>query len=304
MEKRRRVINADLVKELSFLGCKVLEGAPLYKYSSFKIGGNADFLLEIPNEKALLFCLENISTYRYMILGDGTNVLFSDNGYRGIIIRLIGEFRNIKTLQEVIVAGAGASLQQVLNNALKNNLVGLESVAGIPGTVGAAVYGNVGKRDEWIGTFVDNIEVYKDAKKKCLSKDQISFSYRKSNLEEEYVITKVKFLLKKDTKNDSLNMVNENIHNRVLIQPLDMPNAGSIFKNPTGYSVGKLIEESNLKGFQIGGAKISNKHGNFIVNTGQATSKDVLALINLIKEKIKLKFNITLETEVKIINDK
>jgi UDP-N-acetylmuramate dehydrogenase len=303
LEERRRVINADLVKELSFLGCKILEREPLYKHSSFKIGGNADFFVEIPNEKALIFCLENISNYRYMILGGGTNVLFSDNGYRGIIIRLTDEFKNIRVLQEEILAGTGASLGHVLNTALENSLVGLECIAGIPGTVGGAIYGNAGSKNEWIGHFVDNVEVYKDAKKKYLAKDQINFSYRKSNLK-EYVITKVKFLLKKDTKNDSLNKINENIHNRLLTQPLDMPNAGSIFKNITGYSVGKLIEESDLKGFQIGGARISNKHGNFIVNTGQATSKDVLALIDLIKEEIKSKFNIDLETEIRIINDK
>lgn len=303
MEKGRRVINVNLIQELSLLGCKILKNEPLCRHSSFKIGGNADFFVEIPNERALLYCLENISSYRYMILGGGSNVLFSDNGYRGIIITLTGEFKNIEVCQKEILAGAGASVQQVLNIALKNNLVGLECVAGVPGTVGAAVYGNAGSKNMWIGSFVESVEVYKDAKKRCLSKDQISFNYRKSSLA-SCVITRVKFLLKKDTKNDSLSVIYANIQNRLLTQPLDMPNVGSIFKNPIVGSVGKLIEESNLKGVQVGGAKISDKHGNFIVNTGQATSKDVLTLINLIKETIKLKFDITLETEVKIVNDK
>ncbi|MDR2067116.1 MAG: UDP-N-acetylmuramate dehydrogenase [Endomicrobium sp.] len=303
MEKGRRVINVNLIQELSLLGCKILKNEPLCRHSSFKIGGNADFFVEIPNEKALLYCLENISSYRYMILGEGSNVLFSDNGYRGIIITLTGEFKNIEVCQKEILAGAGASVQQVLNIALKNNLVGLECVAGVPGTVGAAVYGNAGSKNMWIGSFVESVEVYKDAKKRCLSKDQISFNYRKSSLA-SCVITRVKFLLKKDTKNDSLDVIYANIQNRLLTQPLDMPNVGSIFKNPSVCSIGKLIEESNLKGVQVGGAKISDKHGNFIVNTGQATSKDVLTLINLIKETIKLKFGIALETEVKIVNDK
>jgi UDP-N-acetylmuramate dehydrogenase len=303
LEKGRRVINVNLIQELSLLGCKILKNEPLCRHSSFKIGGNADFFVEIPNERALLYCLENISSYRYMILGGGSNVLFSDNGYRGIIITLTGEFKNIEVCQKEILAGAGASVQQVLNIALKNNLVGLECVAGVPGTVGAAVYGNAGSKNMWIGSFVESVEVYKDAKKRCLSKDQISFNYRKSSLA-SCVITRVKFLLKKDTKNDSLSVIYANIQNRLLTQPLDMPNVGSIFKNPIVGSVGKLIEESNLKGVQVGGAKISDKHGNFIVNTGQATSKDVLTLINLIKETIKLKFDITLETEVKIVNDK
>jgi UDP-N-acetylmuramate dehydrogenase len=303
LEKRRRVINVNLIQELSLLGCKILKDEPLCKHSSFKIGGNADFFIEIPNEKALFCCLENIFSYRYMILGGGSNVLFSDNGYRGIIITLTGEFKNIEVCQKEILAGAGASVQQVLNVALKNGLVGLECVAGVPGTVGAAVYGNAGSKNMWIGSFVESVEVYKDAKKRCLNKDQINFNYRKSSLE-SCVITRVKFLLKKDTKNDSLSLIYTNTHNRLLSQPLDMSNAGSIFKNPIGYSAGKLIEEANLKGFQIGGAKISDKHGNFIVNTGQATSKDVLTLINLMKETIKLKFDIAFETEVKIVNDK
>lgn len=303
MEKGRRVINVNLIQELSLLGCKILKNEPLCRHSSFKIGGNADFFVEIPNEKALLYCLENISSYRYMILGGGSNILFSDKGYRGIIITLTGEFKNIEVCQKEILAGAGASVQQVLNIALKNSLVGLECVAGVPGTVGAAVCGNAGSKNMWIGSFVESVEVYKDAKKRCLSKDQISFNYRKSTLA-SCVITRVKFLLKKDTKNDSLSVIYANIQNRLLTQPLDMPNVGSIFKNPIVCSIGKLIEESNLKGVQVGGAKISDKHGNFIVNTGQATSKDVLTLINLIKETIKLKFDIALETEVKIVNDK
>ncbi|MDR3124388.1 MAG: UDP-N-acetylmuramate dehydrogenase [Endomicrobium sp.] len=303
MEKGRRVINVNLIQGLSLLGCKILKNEPLCRHSSFKIGGNADFFVEIPNEKALLYCLENIPSYRYVILGGGTNILFSDNGYRGIIITLTGEFKNIEVCKKEILAGAGASVQQVLNIALKNSLVGLECIAGVPGTVGAAVYGNAGNKNMWIGSFVESVEVYKDAKKRCLSKDQIRFNYRKSSLA-SCVITRVKFLLKKDTKNDSLSVICTNMQNRLLTQPLGMPNVGSIFKNPIGHTAGKLIEEANLKGFQVGGAKVSDKHGNFIVNTGQATSKDVLTLINLIKETIKLKFDIALETEVKIVNDK
>jgi UDP-N-acetylmuramate dehydrogenase len=281
----------------------VLKNEPLSKHSSFKIGGNADFFIEIPNEKALVICLENIAAERYMVLGSGSNVLFSDKGYKGVIIKLTREFRNVEVFQEKILVGAGAEVQHVLNIALKNSLVGLECVAGIPGTVGAAVYGNVGTKSEWIGALVENVEIYKNTKKERLNREQINFSYRKSSLE-KCVIVRVEFLLKKDTKNDSLSKIYDSIHKRLQRQPLDMPSAGSIFKNPVGYSAGKLIEEVGLKGLHVGGAKISNKHGNFIVNTGQATSKDVLTLIDIVKEKINFKFNIALETEVKIINGK
>lgn len=238
-----------------------------------------------------------------MVLGSGSNILFPDEGYRGIIITLVGEFRNIKITEERILVGAGAKVQDVLNLALRNDLIGLECVAGIPGTVGAAVYGNVGTKKDAVDSCVESVIIYKDAKKKNLNKDQINFSYRKSSLE-DCIIVNVGFILKKETKNDSLSAVSKSLKERLKSQPLDMPNVGCIFKNPVGYSAGKLIEEANLKGFQIGGAKVSNKHGNFIVNTGKATSKDVITLIDIIKEKVNCKFNIALETEIKIINDK
>ncbi|MDR3256142.1 MAG: UDP-N-acetylmuramate dehydrogenase [Endomicrobium sp.] len=302
MEERRRVINSDLIfKTLSALGCNVLKDEPLSKHCSFKIGGKADFFIAIPNEQALLTFFNSVLANNYFILGGGTNILFSDEGYKGVVVHLTGNFGKISILGDEISCGGGALLSNVLKTALENNLSGLECAAGIPGTIGGAVCGNAGNRDKWISTVVKSIEVYKNQKKEIINKNKVQFGYRASSLE-NCVITKVNFSLKKHTRNDNdLQEVSENIQKRLKTQPLNIPNAGSIFKNPNGFSAGKLIEKVGLKGKRIGGAQISELHGNFIVNTDSASAKDVLALIDLIKEKVEEKFNINLETEIKII---
>jgi UDP-N-acetylmuramate dehydrogenase len=268
-----------------------------------KIGGEADFFIEIPNAQSLVVFLNSALADNYFVLGDGTNVLFHDEGYRGTIIRFTGVFKKISVSKTEILSGGGALLSNVLKTALENNLSGLEFTTGIPGTVGGAIYGNVGNRNEWISTVIKTVEIYKNLKKKFLNRDKINFSYRKSNLE-NCLITKVSFSLEDKAKNPNLQKIFKNIRKRLKTQPLNIPNAGSIFKNPDGFSAGKLIEEVGLKGKRIGNAKIDELHGNFIVNTGGASSKDVLALIRLIKKNVKEKFNINLETEVRIINDR
>jgi UDP-N-acetylmuramate dehydrogenase len=300
MEKGREIINSDLIKTLASLGCRISKNEPLSKHCSFKIGGQADFFVEVSNEQALLAFLNNIPVNGYFVLGRGTNILFPDEGYRGIVISLIGTFKEIIVSKDKISSGGGALLSDVLKTALNNGLTGLECAAGIPGTVGGAVYGNAGSRDKWISEAVKSIEVYRNFKKEVVNKERIDFSYRKSGLE-NCIITKVHFSLKKDAKNDNFMAVSKNIQKRLKTQPLNMPNAGSIFKNPEGFNVGELIEEAGLKGMCSGGAQISKLHGNFIVNTGAALAKDVLILIDLIKQKIKERFNIDLELEIKII---
>ncbi|OEG70752.1 hypothetical protein ATZ36_17420 [Candidatus Endomicrobiellum trichonymphae] len=300
MEKRRGVIRSDLIETLSSLGCRVLKDEPLSMHCSFKIGGPSDFFIEIPNERALSEFLKIISDDRFYMLGGGTNVLFSDDGYRGIIVCLTGDFKEISVSEDKILCGSGALLSDVLKAAYENSLTGLECVAGIPGTVGGAVYGNAGRRDKWISAAVKSVEVYKNLKKELINKEKAGFGYRKSGFE-NCIISKVVFSLKKDVKNSRLKKISKNMQKRLETQPLNTPNAGSIFKNPDRFSVGKLIEEAGLRGKCAGKAQISGLHGNFIVNTGGAFAEDVLTLINLIKEKIKEKFGISLETEIKII---
>ncbi|AKL98305.1 UDP-N-acetylmuramate dehydrogenase [Endomicrobium proavitum] len=300
MEKRRRVINADLIKTLSLAGCKILENEPMSKRCSFKIGGGADFFVEIPTEKALLVFLQNIGEENFFILGGATNILFSDNGYRGAIVKLTEEFAQFSIKGNAVTCGAGASLPLVVKAAAENNLSGFESLAGIPGTVGGAVLGNAGSAAKWISNSVESVEVFRNAKKELLKREEIVFEYRSSNLK-NVVITKINFTLKKAAGNDILKEISESINRRAQSQPLNTPNAGCIFKNPKDASAGKLIDESGLKGKSYGGAKISEIHANFIVNTGAAKADDVLYLAELAKKTVKEKFNINLEYEIKII---
>jgi UDP-N-acetylmuramate dehydrogenase len=291
-----------LIKTLLSLGCKILRDELLFKHCSFKIGGPARFFIEIPNEHALLEFLKIVSdSDRYYILGKGTNVLFSDEGYRGIIIRLIEDFRKIYVLEDKISCGGGVLISEFLKAAIKNNLTGFEYLTGIPGTVGGAVCGNAGSKDEWISTSIDSVEVYINEKKQLINRKKIRFGYRESELK-KCIITRVNFSLKKTVKNDSLKKIRENMQRRLETQPLNVPSAGSVFKNPNGFfSAGELIECAGLKGKCVGCAQISELHGNFIVNKGGAIAKDVLCLIDLIKGKVKKKFNINLETEIKMI---
>lgn len=302
MEKGRRTIRTDLINSLKAFDCKVYENEPLSKHSSFKVGGPADFFIEIPNEAALEEFLKTAhdNKIRFFVLGGGTNIIFSDKGYRGCVIKLIGDFEKIEIKGEEIICGSGASLPTVLKTALDNKLIGLECIAGVPGTVGGAVFGNAGNSINWIGNSVKNVEVYRNLKKELINKENLGFGYRKSGLEGK-VITKINFALKKEARNDILKEVLENIQKRAKSQPLNMPNAGCIFKNPENFSAGKLIEEAGLKGRREGGAMVSDIHANFIVNSGDAKSSDILSLIDIIKTEIRSKFNIELNTEVKII---
>lgn len=306
MEKRRRVIKADSLKELlssvTSFGGKVYNNEPLSKHCSFKIGGPADIFIEVKNEEGLKAFLEKSKkiNLNFFLLGDGTNILFSDEGFRGAVIKLTTDFEKIETQDNKIICGAAAKTPAVLRAALNNKLSGLECIAGVPGTIGGAVFGNAGSADQWIGNAVESVEVYNfEGKKEVLKKADIKFAYRTSSLDKK-IITKIAFLLNKDKENGSLKAA-ESISFKKETQPLDFPNAGSIFKNPKGFSSGKLIEEAGLKGLKSGDAQISEKHANFIINNGNATAKDVIKLADTAKKSVKDKFNIDLELEIKVI---
>jgi UDP-N-acetylmuramate dehydrogenase len=277
----------------------------LSELCSFKIGGPADFFVEIPDESALRVFLEEISANNvpYMFAGGGTNLLFPDKGYRGIIARLTGEFEAVSVQGESVSCGAGALLPLLVKKTVSENLSGLECCAGIPGTAGGAVYGNAGSSEKWIGDAVESIEAYgKTGKKELLKKEDAGFGYRSSGLG-GYVISRINFSLKKDTGNDILKTVSDSISKRVHTQPLSMPNAGCIFKNPPGLSAGKLIDDAGLKGRKKGGAKVSEIHANFIINEGSATCADVLDLIYTVRKTVKEKFHMDLELELKIAGE-
>ena len=296
----------EIIKKLSDAGCKIHNNKMLSEFCSFKIGGPADFFVEIPTENALRVFLEAVSAEKipFLFIGGGTNILFSDKGYRGVIAKLAGEFDVINIQGSKAACGAGVSLPVLVNKTASENLSGLECCAGIPGTVGGAVFGNAGSAENWISDAVESVEIYKKAesgkwKAEIMKKDDINFQYRSSGLE-NCIITKINFTLKKETERDILKEISESISKRAKSQPLSTANAGCIFKNPAGLSAGKLIDDAGLKGRKKGGAKVSEMHANFIVNTGGADCDDILDLIYIVRKTVKEKFNIDLELEIKI----
>ena len=298
-------MDKNTIKFLSDKGCKITEGRHLSELCSFRIGGPADFFIEIPHGNALSAFLNAAGETKtdFFVIGGGTNILFPDAGYRGVIVKLTGDFEKISIQNGILSCGAGANLSSVVAFAAGNSLSGLECCAGIPGTAGGAVFGNAGSKDKWIGDCVESVEIYKNGKKELIDNNKIGFEYRKTALE-GCIVSKINFSLKKEAGNDILKEVSDSIEKRRKTQPLSMPNAGCIFKNPDGLSAGKLIEDAGLKGKKKGGdngAQISEIHGNFIVNAGKAKAIDVLDLIYAARKGVKEKFNIDLELEIKVM---
>ncbi|MDR1952828.1 MAG: UDP-N-acetylmuramate dehydrogenase [Elusimicrobiota bacterium] len=284
------------------MGVRIYKNEPLSKHTSFKIGGPADYLLEIPSEKSLMEFLKNSSNEKIFILGGGTNVLFCDEGFRGIIVKLTGDFEKFSFCQNKLICGASANLSAVLRECAKRNLSGLECCAGIPGTVGGAVFGNAGDKDCGICGAVFSIDIVNNMYKELIDRKKLVCEYRKTNI--SGIITNVNFLLTQSERNGILReILDSKIYKRRQTQPIGIPNAGCVFKNPTGESAGKLIDLAGLKGTKIGGAKISEIHANFIVNENNAKASDVLDLINMVKRKIKNIFGIALQEEIRVIKE-
>ncbi len=276
---------------------------PMSKHTTLCLGGPADYFLEVKNQEELIFLLRNIEKYNipFYIIGGGSNLLFSDEGFRGIVIKLTGEFEKIEIEGETAVCGAGLNLAFAVKKTIDNSLSGLEYFGCIAGTVGGAVYGNAGLKNIWIDSAVKSVEIldYSGLSKK-LERKEIKFGYRSSGLK-KVIITRVEFILKKADKNDILNTVSQETQQRKKSQPLGAKSAGCIFKNPQAQSAGSLIDSLGLKNYSVGNIQISNVHANFFINKGQGSSKDMLSLINFVQQKVKEKFNTNLETEIKII---
>lgn len=295
----------SIEKVKSFFKGNVLISEPLNKYTTFKIGGPADYFLEPLDRADLINLIKYLNeiNYPYVIMGNGSNVLISDNGFRGCVINLEYGFNRIKIEDTKVYAEAGIKLSKLVDVCIENSLVGLENLAGIPGTLGGAIIMNAGAYGSEISDHVTQVEVLVDNKIKLLTKKQCGFSYRKSNLEKSIVVS-ASFILTKGDKVKAKEKRRELILKRNESQPVNLPNAGSIFKNPEGNFAGKLIEEAGLKGVTIGGAKVSEKHANFIVNYNNATADDVIKLISLIQEEVFTQFGVKLELEIKLLGFK
>lgn len=278
---------------------------PMSRYVTLKVGGNAD-LIAYPDSVEKLVKILNV-TYRLSvkttILGAGSNTIVKDSGIEGIVIstKRLKKF-NI-TKDNHVLAECGAMLSAIMNKTFNMGLGGFEFAAGIPGTVGGGVYMNAGANGKEIKDIVDKVWIWNNGKEIELKRNEINFEYRRTNLPPGCVITKALFKLTKENKQKSLQNVKEYLTYRNQTQPVNFPNTGSIFKNPDKIAAGELLEKLGLKGYQIGGAKFSELHANFIINHNRASANDVISLIKLAKKKAYNEEGITLETEVKILGN-
>lgn len=270
----------------------------LAPYTTFKIGGPTDWFCETKNEqevvKAIKFAKEK--KLAFFILGNGSNLLVSDDGFRGVVIKMENE--EVQINNEKILAEAGISLSKLANIAQENSLSGIEFMVEIPGTLGGVVFGNAGAWQQNIGDKVERVKILdKDNQFKWLNHDECQFSYRQSRFKKnQEIILAVELKLEKGNQLESKNLMNENLKKRES-QPKE-PSAGSIFVNPKPQAAGDLIEKCGLKEKQIGQAQISQKHANFIVNLGGAKAEDVVKLIALAQKEVRKKFGIDLKTEI------
>ena len=285
------------------LSKKIKTKVNLAGYTSFKIGGQAEYFFEPENFKELQEVLVSAKQagQRVFILGSGSNILVSQAGLAGLVIRLnSNNFRKISSCGSYIVAGSGIKLNVLILFSKKKNLGGLEFLVGIPGTLGGSLAGNAGAWGKTIGGLVKQIGVldYR-GKLKLLQGKQLKFAYRKSNLN-KYIILWAKLKLRSAPKKVIVAKINEFLLRRAQSQGDNLPNAGCVFKNPSSGSAGRLIDLCGLKGKVIGKAVVSKRHANFILNTGNAKSQDVLSLMDLMQKKVKERFKINLKTEIKI----
>lgn len=279
---------------------------PMWRHTSFRIGGPADVLI-IPQSVDELIKVMNLiksENIPYFILGNGTNVIVSDKGIRGVVIKLTA-IRKISVDGEVIVSEAGALLSSIANTALDNELTGFEFASGIPGTLGGAITMNAGAYGPEIKDVVEKVEVIdRNGSIYEVKNGNMRFGYRSSLIQSDNLIALRAWIhLKKGNYKDIKAKMDELNGLRKMKQPLEYPSAGSVFKRPEGFYAGKLIQDAGLSGFTIGGAQVSKKHCGFIINKGNATADDVLNLIAYIKKTVKDKFGVDLETEVKIIGE-
>ena len=297
-----------LIKELEQKNITLLKQEPMKKHTSFRIGGNADIYISPKSSEEIQSILFLAKKYDVpvTVMGNGSNLLVSDKGMRGIVIQIGEDMSTILVKGEKITAQAGVLLKTIGEKALQSSLEGFAFAAGIPGSLGGAVCMNAGAYGGEIKDILVEAEVLtEDLQIKKLSTQQLQFSYRHSIIPEKgYIVLSATFLLKKGNQKEIAQKMTELAQQRREKQPLNFPSAGSIFKRPQGYFAGKLITDAGLKGYSIGDAQVSQKHGGFIVNKGNATCADVLALIEHCQKTVFEKFGVMLETEVKMIGER
>lgn len=299
---------------------EVIEDAPMSRYTSFKAGGNAKVLVNVTDIEDLksLLKLFDEKKVKHMVLGNGSNTLFKDSGYDGVVIRNVisneilfdaGEEKTTGDLQAgkkclVTARGTGVLLSVLARAAANEGLSGLEFASGIPGSLGGALFMNAGAYGGEMVQVVKSVRaVSPDGKEdRIFSNEEMDFGYRHSLLEENrYIAVEATMELTKGNKEDIMAQMKELATKRNTKQPVNYPSAGSTFKRPEGYFAGKLVEDAGLKGVSVGGAEVSTLHSGFIINKGDATATDILELIALVQNRVYDEFGVELKPEVRII---
>jgi len=284
------------------------KNARMAEHTSFMTGGKAAVLVIPGNVGQLRFAMKVIAEEKapFFIMGNGTNLLVRDGGYRGVIVKIGGALSDVIINDGTIEAGAGALIKYITDKALEKGLTGLEFAAGIPGSAGGAAYMNAGAYDGEMSRVIERVDILKSDGSDIysLSSDEMGYGYRTSKLmATREVILSVTFQLTAGNRDDIALKMNDFNSRRKQKQPLDYPSAGSFFKRPPGNYAGTLIEKAGLRGTSVGGAMVSMLHAGFIVNTGGATATDILALMKLVQEKVLEHSGIMLEPEVRIIGE-
>lgn len=279
----------------------------LSKHTTFRVGGPADFLVQVDSveslQKVYLLCKEH--KIPYYIIGNGSNLLVGDLGFRGVIIEICNKMNKVSCERDVITAEAGALLSKVARVALDHELTGLEFAAGIPGTLGGATVMNAGAYGGEMKDVIVSVTVLNEAgNMEEIPVESLALGYRTSNIERNHMIVlEVKLQLAEGNKESIQGRMDELKVQRVTKQPLEYPSGGSTFKRPEGYFAAKLIDDTGLRGFQVGGAQVSEKHCGFVINKGDATAQDIIDLMSEVSQRVEAKYSVTLEPEIKRIGE-
>ena len=304
---RYNKLTENTVKELSQYG-RVEFNSPLSHHTTFKTGGNADILITPHTEDSIPHIIPIIKNEHIPIniIGGGSNLLISDKGLAGITIKIAGTMNSFNVSDGYIYAGAALSKEEFISDAVNAGFGGIEFMAGIPGTIGGGIFMNAGT---YMGTFsgiLKKIRLLNDTGMVVeVSSDELMSGYRRMAIAENNIIIGGYFSLPKSDNTPEIKMrIDSIIKERWEKHPMDYPSAGSVFKNPDTFSSWKLINDSGLKGYRIGGAEVSEKHTNFIINRGNATSSDIYNLIKYIQEQVYNSTGVKLETEIKMMGEK
>lgn len=280
---------------------------PMKNHVTFRVGGPADFFVTPKNYEELSWVLKCCAKYEMpcYIMGNGSNLLVSDQGYRGVVIQLFRQLNDIQCEGNVIRAQAGALLSAVANRALEEKLTGFEFAAGIPGTLGGACVMNAGAYGGEMKDVLKSVAVLtREGERITLQKNELELGYRTSIItKKNYIVLEAEIELEVGDAEEIKAVMDDLKERRTTKQPLEYPSAGSTFKRPEGYFAGKLIQESGLQGFQVGGAQVSEKHCGFVINKDQATAADIAELIRQVQDRVEEKFGVRLETEVKRLGE-